>query len=144
MTGIMYDAAHIFRALGSVALTASEVVGEVDLDKLTTSVGAQRDKLGAQGYQVVIEIEEFDVVTADDPNAVPPTVAESYSLSIETGPTGATDVTHFTHDVVKTGRLVIPLDAQSVEKADANHDVIAIRLTAAGDAPSIKFAAWIV
>lgn len=142
MSTHLYDAAHLFRALGSAALTA-DAVFEISLDKLTGGRGTQRNKLGAQSYRVEIEIEDFDVVnvTAAGP---PATVAEEYTLTIETGAAGSPSVRQWALKVTKTGRLSIPIDAQTIENNDPTHAVIAVRLDVVGTAPSIKFAAWIV
>lgn len=132
---IIYDAENAFRAPGSAALTATGVVGAKALDKLANvRPSSQRNKLGAEGYKIAIVVEALDTADAD----------ETYVLSAEVGAAGAAATKVGEIAVTETGQWVLELDAQSIEKADADHAEIELNLTVGGTTPSIQFAAWIV
>jgi hypothetical protein len=131
----IYDAANAFRAPGSAALTATGVVGTVALDKLVNvRPSSQRNKLGARGYDIVIAVQTIKTSAGD----------EVYTLRLETGVAGAPATVVGSVVVTAPGQYVICLDARTIEKLDANHEVLELNMTAAGTAPSIKFTAWLV
>lgn len=145
----LYDAAMSFRAPGQAGLSASETVGELPLDKLVNArQSTERDKLGAKSYAVTLYIEQADFVTtyqAPDPaNSIPELLPETYTISLETGPAGATNVQVASFEVTGPGTFVILLDAHTIEKIDPAHAAVALKLTVGGEVPLIKFAAWVV
>ncbi len=135
----LYDAGTSFRAPGSVAITAdgATVVGVLPLDKLDKSRGDQRDKLGAQAYAVVIAISDMDTGDGD----------EVYTFGVEVGDTGAAATV--VGSVLVTGlsgQVVILLDAETIEKLDADHAEIELNLViddGGANTASITFAAWL-
>lgn len=140
----IYDAANAFRAPNSAALMASQTIGELPLDKLVgVRPSSQRNKLGAQSYKVVLKIEEVDFVT--EYSVGPPEVfPEEYTLTLEVGPAGATDTVVWSFDPTVPDTYVIMLDAQTIENLSTSRAAIALKLTAEGEAPSIKLAAWVL
>lgn len=147
----MYDAANAFRSPGSAVISATSALAEIPLDKLVdVRPGANRNKLGAQGYKIAMHIERIDFVTtatAGDPNAVPPvepTIAEEYVLTAEVGVAGAPATVVGSLKPTDTGQHVLVLDAQTIEKADPSREVITVRATIVGDAPALKLSAWLL
>lgn len=126
----IYDAANAFRAPALAALTADATVGTLPLDKMVNvRPGSQRNKLGAEGYDIVIVVEALDRTTGD----------ETYTF------TAVVDaVVVGTVLVATTGQYVLCLDAASIEKVAATHAAIALVLDVAGTTPSVKFSAWMV
>ncbi len=127
----IFDFDTSFRDPGSVAVVANtETV--LPLDKLTKSRGDQLDKLGAQAYAVVIAVSAMT------------TVDETYVFTINVGATGSEDTTEVgTITVTGTGQWVVLLDAETIEKLDADHEGMELDLVVAGSNPSITFAAWL-
>lgn len=130
----IYDAETAFRAPGSAAMTASGVVGTVALDKLDTSMGAQKNKLGAQEYEIVIVVSALDETTGD----------ETYTFTAEVGATGAAATKVGEVVVNETGQFIMKLDAQTIEHLDANREELELNLAVAGTTPSITFSSWVV
>lgn len=132
----IYDAANAFRAPGQAAVTASGVIGTKALDKLVNvRPSSQRNKLGAESYKVVLVVESLV-----QGGATP----ETYTFSLETGAAGAATTAVASVVVDEAGQYVVELDAATLEKLDANHEVLELNLTVAGTAPSIRFAAWLL
>lgn len=132
----IYDAANAFRAPALAAVTASGVIGTKSLDKLVNvRPSSQRNKLGAEGYKIVVVVESL--VTG---GATP----ETYTFRVDTGAAGATTTAIATLVVNAAGQYVISLDAATIERLDANHEVLELNLTVAGTGPSIRFAAWLL
>lgn len=131
----IYEADTAFRAPGEVALTASGEVGTFALDKMVNArEGEQKNKLGAEGYVIVIAVESLDLANAD----------ETYVFDIEVQATGGgSAVTAVIFPVVSTGQHVISLDAHTLEKLSADREELALNLTVGGTTPSITFAAWV-
>ncbi len=131
----IFDAETAFRAPSSAPVTSSGAIGEVKLDKMTAvRPSSQKNKLGAEAYDVIIAVQGVDFADGD----------EDYTLSVKTGIAGgaATEVGAVT--VAGVGQYVIKLDAGTIEKMDADHEVLAMDLTAGGTTPSITFAAWVL
>ena len=133
----IFDAETAFRAPGAAAVTAAGVIGEVALDKMVNvRPSSQRNKLGAEAYDVVIAVS-----AAAFPGA------EEYTFNVETGAVGAAATVVGSVKIAGTGQYVIKLDAETIEKMDANHAVLELNLAFA-DVPttneSITFAAWVV
>ncbi len=127
----IYDDDTAFRAPGSVAVTANAAT-VLPLDKLDKSRGDQLNKLGAQAYAVVIAISALT------------TVDETYVFTLNVGDTGAGGTTAVgAVTVTGTGQWVVLLDAETIEKLDADHAEIELDLVVAGSNPSITFAAWL-
>lgn len=134
----IFDAETAFRAPGAAAVTAAGVIGsEIALDKMVNvRPSSQRNKLGAQGYDVVIAVS-----AAAFPGA------EEYTFNVETGAAGAAATVVGSVKIAGTGQYVIKLDAETIEKMDANHAVLELNLVFADVATtneSITFAAWVV
>lgn len=131
----LYDAETAFRAPASVAITATAVIGELALDKMVATRGDQKDKLGAQGYEVVLAVSALETGNGD----------EVYTFDVQVGAAGAAATVVGTLIVDAVGQFVIALDAATIEKLDADHEAIELNLTVAGVvAPSITFAAWLL
>jgi hypothetical protein len=133
----IYDEATKFRAPGSAAVTSAGAIGVVTLDKMTTARGDLKNKLGAEGYEVVIVVE-----TADTP------ATEEYNFSVEVGAAGsASTVVAGPINCDSPGQFVLSLDAATIEKLDANYVEVELNL-AFGDTPtsneSITFSAWLI
>ena len=107
----IYDAATPFRAPGSAPVTATADYA-VALDKMVNvRPGSQKNKLGAEGYKVVIVVNALDTADGD----------ETYTFSVNAGvdPAHATVVAGG-FAVVGTGQHVIELDAATIEALDAD------------------------
>lgn len=130
----IYDADNAFRAPGQAAITATTADMRLPLDKLDKVRGARRNELGAQTYRAVIAVEEVDGVNGD----------ETYAFAVNVGAAGATATKVGEITVGSTGQYVVMLDAQTVEKMDADRAEIELTATLGGTTPSIKFAAWLV
>lgn len=130
----IYDAATSFRAPGAAALTTDTTLTVVPLDKMrSVRPSSQRNKLGAGSYDVVIAIETIAVNTD-----------ETYTFNVCVGTAGAPNTVVGSVVAATAGQYVVKLDAGTIEKLDANRDVITVKLDVAGTAPSVKFAAWMV
>jgi hypothetical protein len=131
----IYEADMAFRAPGKVALTATADIGEIALDKMVDArEGDQKNKLGAEGYAVVIVVEAVDLVDTD----------ETYLFEVKIGPTGlAGAVIAGAVSVVGTGQYVIKIDAHMAEKLSADREALGLTLTAAGTTPSVTFSSWV-
>ncbi|WNL50640.1 minor capsid protein [Ruegeria phage RpAliso] len=145
----LFDAAMAFRSPASAAITASETVGELPLDKLVNvRPSSQSGKLGAQCYKLILKIEDAAFVTeyvAPDPELeIEEELPEAYTVTLESGAAGATDTALITFEVTGPGIYTFPLDASTIEKVDASHEAVALKLAIEGDAPSIKLAAWVL
>lgn len=130
----IYDAEMDFRAPGSAAVTATTTFGPLKLDKMTSGRGMLKNKLGAEGYDVVIAVSALDTTTGD----------ETYTFSVEVGAAGAAATKVGEVKVTKKGQTVLKLDAHTIEKLDADRVDIELVATLAGTTPSITFAAWLV
>lgn len=133
----IFDAETAFRAPGAAAVTAAGVIGEVALDKMVNvRPSAQKNKLGAESYDVVIAVS-----AAAFPGA------EEYTFNVETGAAGAAATVVGSVKITGTGQYVIKLDAETIEKMDADHAALELNLALA-DVPttneSVTFAAWVV
>jgi len=130
-----YDADTAFRAPGSAAVAASGNVGEFALDKMVNArEGDQKNKLGAEGYAIVIAVE----------NAVTAVGDETYQFDAVVGPAGlASSVLAGATAVVGSGQYVIPVDAHTLEKLSADREALGLNVTVGGDAPSVTFSAWV-
>lgn len=131
----IYEADTAFRGPGEAALTASGEVGTFALDKMVNArEGDQKNKLGAEGYVIVIAVEALDTADTD----------ETYVFDVEVQAAGGgSAVTAVTFPVVGTGQHVIGLDAHTLEKLSADREELALNLTVGGTTPSITFAAWV-
>lgn len=131
----IYEADTAFRGPGEAALTASGEVGTFALDKLSKArEGDQKNKLGAEGYAIVIAVSAADVADGD----------ETYVFDIEVQAAGgANAVTAMTFPVVGAGQHVVALDSHTLEKLSADREELALNLTVGGTTPSIEFAAWV-
>lgn len=144
-----YEADLAYRGFGAAALTADAVVNAsaatfgtatgIDigtLDKLTNArEGSQKNKLGAEGYDVVIVVE----------SAVTPNADEEYVFNLYVGDTGdgASGVLCGSTTVLGAGQYVISVDTNTLEKLDPDHNELALQLDVTGTGPSIVFAAWL-
>ena len=130
-----YDADTAFRAPGSAAVTATGEIGTFALDKMVNaSEGDQKNKLGAEFYDVVIVVTALDTAQAD----------ETYTFDVEvTAAGGGNAVTAGALAVVGTGQYVIKLDGHTLEKLSADREELALNLTVAGTTTSVEFAAWV-
>jgi hypothetical protein len=134
----IYDAETAFRAPGSGALEAAGAVGAVALDKMDkVRPGDRRGQLGAQGYKVVVVVENAAAAGA-----------EEYNFSVKVGAKGAANTTVAGPiNVTKSGQYVFELDAATIEKLDADHEEIALDVGFIGvptGNESITFSAWLV
>lgn len=135
-----YDADTAFRAPGSAAVTATGEIGTFTLDKMVNArSGDQKNKLGAEFYDVVIAVETSAAGGAD----------EVYTFDVEiTG--GSQSLNAATAGALAVprgvpGQYVIKLDGHTLEKLSGAADRVelALNLTVAGVAPSITFSAWV-
>lgn len=133
----IYDAANAFRAPGLAAVTATGVIGApLPLDKMiNVRPSSQRNALGAQAYKVVIAVESLAT------GGVEP---ESYVFRLDTGTAASPATAVESVTVTEAGQYIMLIDASTLEKIDADHEVLELNLTAAGTAPSIRFAAWLL
>jgi hypothetical protein len=132
----IYDAANAFRAPAQAAVVASGVIGTKALDKLVNvRPSSQRNKLGAESYKVVLVVES--IVTGG-------VVGETYTFRLDSGAEGAATTAIQSIVVAAPGQYVMEIDAATLEKLDAAHEVLELNLTVAGTAPSIRFAAWLL
>ena len=130
----IYDAAKSFRAPGLAALTADATIGVLPLDKLVNvRPSSQRNKLGAEKYEVVIVVSSV-VVSG----------GETYALNVDVGATGAANVRVGSVNVAKPGQYIVTLDAQTIENINVAREEIALKLDVTGAGSSIVLAAWIV
>jgi hypothetical protein len=135
----IYDSDLSFRDPSAVAITANgaTLVGAIPLDKLDKARGDQRDKLGAQAYALVIAVSASDTLDGD----------ETYVFTVQIGATGAAAQLVATIPVTGAlGQYVILLDAETLEKQDADHAEIELNLTiddGAANTASITFGAWL-
>lgn len=131
----IYDAANKFRAPGLGTLTASGVIGTVPLDKMTAQrPNSQRNKLGAEGYKIVIVVNSIDRTTGD----------ETYNLQAKVGASGSESTIVGQIAVSTTGQYVLSLDSKTIMHQDANYASLKLELVAAGTTPVIAFSAWLV
>lgn len=134
-----YDADTAFRAPGTAAVTATGEIGTVALDKMVNArSGDQKNKLGAEFYDVVIAVESSDDAGAD----------EVYTFDVEVqGAAGANAIQAGALAAPRgvAGQYVIKLDGHTLEKLSGAADRVelALNLTVAGVAPSITFSAWL-
>ena len=134
-----YDADTAFRAPGEAGVTATGEIGVFALDKMVNArEGDQKNKLGAEFYDVVIAVESSDDGGAD----------EVYTFDVEVqGEAGANPVTAGATATPRgvAGQYVIKLDGHTLEKLSGPADRVqlALNLTVAGAAPSVSFAAWV-
>lgn len=133
----IYDAANAFRAPGLAPLTTTGVVGAaLPLDKLVNvRPSSQRNKLGAESYKVVLVVESLTTGGG---------VAETYTFRLDTGAAGSATTAVASVVVDEAGQYVMEIDSATLEKLDADHEVLELNLTVAGTAPSIRFAAWLL
>lgn len=130
----IYDAATKFRAPGLAALTASAVIGTLPLDKMTAQrPNSQRNKLGAEEYDIVIVVNSIDKTSGDE---VYTFVAKVGAVGSETTPVGQITVS-------STGQYVLSLDSKTVARQDAVHASIALELVASGVTPAVAFTSWL-
>lgn len=131
----IYEADTAFRAPGLAAVTATGEIGTFDLDKMADArEGDQKNKLGAEGYAIVIAVSALDTADAD----------ETYTFDVEVQAAGGgSAVAAGQVGVVGTGQYVIKLDAHTLEKLSADREELALNLTVAGTTPSITFSAWV-
>lgn len=131
----IYDAEAAFRAPGSAAVTADAVVGTFALDKLVNvRPGSNRNKLGAEGYKIVIAVSAVTTSAGD----------EVYKFVAEVGAAGAAATKVGEITVNKTGQHILAIDAQTIEKLNISREELELNLDVTGVAPSITFAAWVV
>ena len=130
-----YEADTAFRTPGSAAVTANGNFGEFALDKLVNArEGDQKNKLGAEGYAIVIAVE----------NAVTAAGDETYQFDVVVGPAGlSTSVLAGATSVVGAGQYVIMVDAHTIEKLSADRESLGLNVTVGGASPSITFSAWV-
>lgn len=131
----IYEADTAFRAPGSAAVTATGEIGTFDLDKIeNVRSGETKNKLGAEGYDIVIVVSALDTGDAD----------ETYTFDVEVQADGGGNaVAAGQLAVVGLGQYVIKLDAGTLELLSADREQLALNLTVAGTTPSIEFAAWV-
>ena len=130
----IYDAATALRVPGSAAVTTSAVIGTFALDKMVNvRPSSQRNKLGAEEYEIVVVVSAVDRTTGD----------EVYTFTAKTGPSGSPTVVVGTMAVNKTGQHILCLDAHTIERMDPAHAVLELSLAVAGTTPVISFCAWI-
>jgi len=130
-----YDADTAFQAPGSAPVIASGEIGTVALDKMVNArEGDQKNKLGAEFYDVVIVVTDLDVAEAD----------ETYVFDVEIQAAGGGNaVVAGSVAVVGTGQYVIKLDGHTMEKLSADREELALNLTVGGTTPSATFGAWL-
>lgn len=129
----IYEADMAFAVPGTTDTTTG-VVGAVALDKMSKlRPGDQRNKLGAEGYDIVIAVSALATAAAD----------ETYTFSAEVGAAGAAETEVGRVTVNGTGQFILALDAATIEALDEDREEIELNLTVAGVAPSITFAAWL-
>ena len=133
----IYEADTAFRAPALAAVTASGEVGTFALDKMVNArEGDQKNKLGAEGYVIVLAVEAAADGGAD----------EVYTFDVEVQAAGGGNaVTAGSISVPRgvTGQYVFGLDAHTLEKLSADREELALNLTVGGTTPSITFAAWV-
>jgi len=130
----IYESDLAFRAPGLAAVTATASVGTLALDKLDkVRPSDQRNKLGAEAYEIVIAVSAIDLSDDD----------ETYVFTAEVGATGAAATKVGEITVVGTGQYILKLDAQSIENVDTDLEEIELVLTVGGTTPSITFASWL-
>lgn len=133
----IYEADTAFRGPGEAALAASGEVGTFALDKLVNArEGDQKNKLGAEGYDIVIAVEAAADGGAD----------EVYTFDVEVQATGGGNAVAAGSVGVPrgvTGQYVLSLDAHTLQKLSADREELALNLTVAGLSPAITFAAWV-
>lgn len=152
----IYDNDTAFVAPGSAAVTATTVFDAATLaggayatatglnlgalDKMTNVLPSdQKNKLGAQAYDIVVVVSEVTVAAAD----------EEYTFNVFVGGAGGgaggTLVGSLTlpTGAATTGQYVIDLDAQTIENLNADREEIALQAVLGGIAPSITLSAWL-
>lgn len=133
-----YESDLAFRAPGLAAVAATGEIGVVALDKMANvRPSSQNNKLGAEGYDLVIVVESSVVGTA-----------ATYTFNVEVqGAAGANPAVAAALEVPATvaGQFVIKLDAATLEKLSAAADRVelALNLTLGGTGGSIVFSAWL-
>lgn len=132
----IYEADTAFRAPGSAPVIASGSIGAFTLDKLVNVRDSdQRNTLGAEEYDIVIAVETLDTANAD----------ETYVFDVAIQAAGGVGaVTAVTFPVVASGKSVISLDSDTLEKLSTDREELALNLTVGGTTPSITFSAWVV
>lgn len=134
-----FDADTAFRAPGQAPVTATGEIGTVALDKMVNArEGDQKNKLGAEFYDVVIVVEASDDGNAD----------ETYSFDVEIqGAGGANAIVAGAVAAPRgvPGQYVIKLDGHTLEKLSGAADRVelALNLTVGGTTPSATFSAWL-
>lgn len=151
-----YDNDTAFAAPGSPAVTASAVVDAAalaggafatatgldlgSLDKLSNArEGDQKNKLGAQGYDIAVVVSDAAIGGAD----------EVYTFNVYVGAAGDGNGGTLVGSVTMPagtatpGQYVVSLDAATIENLDADREEIALEIVVAGVAPSITFSAWL-
>jgi len=129
----IYESDLAFRAPGSAAVTTSGAVGTLAMDKLDkVRPSDQRNKLGAEGYEIVIVVSELDLADGD----------ETYVFTAEVGAEGGAATKVGEISVVGVGQYILKLDAQSIENVDADREEMELNLAVSGTTPSITFTAW--
>jgi len=150
-----YDKDTAFVAPGSAAVTATAVLDAAALaggtyatstglnlgalDKMVGGRGDLANKLGAQGYDVVIAVSTVDIADGD----------EAYTFNVYAGDAGDGASGALVGSLVlpagtaQTGQFVVPLDAATIEKLEADRTEIALQAVLAGTTPSITFSSWL-
>lgn len=131
----IYEADMSFRAPELAAVTASGEIGTLALDKMVNvRSGDTKNRLGAEGYDVVIVVSDADFGNAD----------ETYAFDVEVQATGGGNAaTAGSLSVVGAGQYVLKLDAGTLELLSADREELALNLTVGGTTPSVTFSAWI-
>lgn len=131
----IYEADTAFRAPGSAPVTASGEIGTFTLDKMVNArEGDQKNKLGAEFYDVVIVVTDIDTADTD----------ETYTFDVEIQAAGGGNAVQAgAIGVVGVGQYVVKLDGHTLEKLSADREELALNLTVGGTTPSVTFSAWV-
>lgn len=138
----LFDAntAFVQAGTGQTITANGNLTARVPLDKMVAARADSelRNKLGAEGYNVVIAISAAKVSAAD----------ETYSFAVQgTDAAGGNPVTVGTVSipagVAQAGQYVIPVDAETLDKiaGDVSDVELNVAVTVGGTTPSVTIAA---
>lgn len=134
------DTAFVEAGTGQTITASGNLTSRVALDKMTAGRGDLANKLGAEGYAIVITLSSVSVANAD----------ETYAFAVQgTDAAGGNAVEvgnlTFAAGAAKAGQWVIKVPAANIEALGGNVSDVELNVaaTVGGTAPSaVVSAAW--
>lgn len=136
------DMAFVSAGTGLTVTADGNLTNRVALDAMTTARADSelRDKLGAEGYKVIIAISAASVANAD----------ETYAFDVQATDVGGANPVSVAQvnaaaGALSAGQLVIPVDADTIANLRGNGaGELNVAVTVGGTGPSVTIAAaWV-